>query len=322
MSQSLIARVTTESAQIQWQRTDAVYSKHTITIPDDDYWILGRTPATVDGAQTGATITVDAGHDLAADDEVTIYDVSADTIIGTYTVESAASTSVKLDGSVTVGDNDQIYVTEDLLSAIQTLIRGAGGGGENLEASIRISSGIVQFRMGSTQTATLTWTSDGETLRDWLRFSGTTESVTDDYADCAGAQCHQYGYYPGIGFAETSRTTEYLRSTSRADNGSQETHYYGDLIDRDVTIRISDGPRASTYGEWLAFIAFWDDVFSVGGEFRWYHDVTEFRAYSAPTVADGYEVWTHLGPAAYTPRQVVAGWVGLYESTLTWARYS
>lgn len=203
---------------------------------------------------------------------------------------------------------------DDLLDHINTEVQAAGAELANFDVMIS-TSGLIGMKMGTGQTATVTWDPAGSasatTLRDWMRYSGATTGLTASYT--YGARCAAYAYYPAKAVVEDLPVKVEQKSVSVADDGTAEVHHYGQHIRRICQLRFAGAPEASTWTEHYALEDFWDDVFRIGRPFRWYRDLTEDRPWVRYDTPTGYRTWMLLAPNDWEPIPLQAGWYDHFE---------
>ena len=226
---------------------------------------------------------------------------------------------------------DDYYILDDgssdcLLEEIETLIHAAHANYSNVALHLgTVTDGCVSIEAGASEVIVITWTGgalsgEGETLRDRLRFSGTSTttpgSATNNYV--TATRVHWGGYYPAYSLAYDLPEDEEKESVSESDSGVVEKMILTTIQRRRVKVKISGTPRGTTWSEWEAFVDFWRDVCRAGLEFRWYMQDTSGSwiqtAYSRVTNPYGYQTWVQRSPASWKPAPYRQGLHTLFET--------
>jgi len=249
--------------------------------------------------------------------------------LGRITLDSVSFSVQRLNGGdlasypVTLTDGDY-YLSDDgtatdLIKEIEDEVHTAGGAAwANFEMTIT-SAGLVGMKIGSGELGVLTWSTRGEELRDWLRYSGASENLSITYA--YGDRCHAFGFYPAKCIVEDLPIQVETKSVSVADDGTIETHWYASRQQRAVRIRYAGGPESTSWVEMYALDDLWDDCWKVGREFRFYRDTATTTAWVRKTNPDGYRTWVILGPQDREPTPLQAGWYAWFEDSFTFGEY-
>lgn len=212
---------------------------------------------------------------------------------------SGAATITITDGTYYLSGDD---TSDDLLKEIQDQMDGAGFG-NTFDVTID-SDGIVSIACVGVGSYTITWTSNGTTLRDILRFSGATTNFTDTAA--SGSQAARY-------FAHTDRPTRIdvpivfgRMSMSEADDGTLPGVDAGPVISRYlVQVRYTGPHRTTTANGHTEFLDFFRTTIKPIRKFRWYPDNTVTTAYAELTNPFGYHVVKERRMNEYRPREVI-----------------
>lgn len=178
---------------------------------------------------------------------------------------------------------------DDLLDTINDELASAGGG-ELGDCVFEMSStGVARIDDNGTP-VTITWTSDGEGLRDLLRFSGATQVTTG--TPVSAERVHLGGYYPVRCAVEDIEETTVLASQSEADDGSLENITYATRSGHRLVMQANEAsPYALAYNEYHALRSFVLDWAGQGRRFRWYRNASETAEYSAVSNPDGWQTF-------------------------------
>ena len=200
--------------------------------------------------------------------------------------------------------------SDDLADALQDLIRAAHADFTGFRVSCSADDGKISLQTGA-GTVVITWGSDGEELRDWMRLSGSTTTVTA--GGVTAARTAAYAYYPERALVEDLPSIVESESIATADDGTTEAHHYGSAGQRDMTIQFAGYPEGAAWNEHEAVRDFWSDVWSQGKVFRYYKDSTVLTAWARVTNPNGYRSFQKLTPKDFQPSALRAGWYGMWQ---------
>jgi hypothetical protein len=125
----------------------------------------------------------------------------------------------------------------------------------------------------------INWDAASEPLRDWLRFTGSSTTITQASA-AVGSRAHEAGFYPTIGTVEDDHEWLPQVSQSRSDNGNVQTIKYGTWEEHTVTVWLFGWYHSDADTEFRDLKDWYVDHGSAGETFRLYYDKTELDAFS------------------------------------------
>lgn len=219
--------------------------------------------------------------------------------------------------TITIADGDW-YVLGDATTGdlVQEIVDQVQAHAELAAFASSVSSdGVVSFTMDDD--TVITWTTSGESLRDLLRFSGSTTAF--DAAGVSGARTHLGGLYPSSAIVTDLPDDEQLVSQSLVDSGDPQTHSYGT---REATVwemTIEGQPYTdAAYNEFHALASFIKDWCGAGRRFRYYRDASQTAAYAEVSNPNGYIVRVADAESVrrWHPVPLVGGWYAYWTQYL------
>lgn len=197
----------------------------------------------------------------------------------------------------TVALDDGTYFIDELLLELETKVQAEGGGSlDGFFAERDPDTGICYIGLGPGEEGDLHWTlgAGATEVRDWLRLTGATASLTDTPSivnGTLGDRTHAFGLYLERCLM-TDREEETPQGTQgRADDGSIQTITGTKLLDHFVRFKFNGFPRKSgAAGEYEAFLDFLDRA-STGTRFRHYPDRTVTTPWVRLTNPYGYKTY-------------------------------
>lgn len=213
------------------------------------------------------------------------------------------------DGSTAADD------TGDLGAHIEALADAASDATAGLTVTLSQSTGIYTLALPEDVTGTLTWTAAGESLRDFLRFTGSTEALSSTPA--AGDYAHKFGFYPYFTAVADLPIVDILGNQARADSGRTYTLIWASQKSHELEFVYEEGPYSSLGTEHQQLYELWVDHMAQGEEWRYYRDraTPTLTAYVRGTNPNGYHVFV-MPITPWQPKPFQDGWYAWFTETI------
>lgn len=217
------------------------------------------------------------------------------------TTPSASETVNLTDGDYYLSDDGG---GDDLIAHLETKINAASVVVDTVAVAIDADGIITIQNTSDTTSYTITWTASGTTLRDVLRFSGSTTAFSDTAA--TGSRAARY-------FAHTDKPTRIdipidskRMDLSEADDGTISGVDAGPVVTRYLAqVRYTGPHRSTTATGNLEFRDFFATTIGAVRKFRWYPDATVTTPWVELTNPFGYHVVKEKSMREYRPREVI-----------------
>jgi hypothetical protein len=227
-------------------------------------------------------------------------------ITGYFRSESVSFALTDGVAPVVIALDDDDYFPDELAAEIQSKVIASHANYANFLCSVSTSTGIFSMVLGAGETALIAWDSDSTILRDWMRYSGVSTSLSD--VPNLGSRVHKVGVY----LAHTAEEDLFLRDApstqTRTDNGQVNTVAYATRAEHRIGILFQGPPRQTSYTEYDAVEEFFIDHLQLGRRYRFYPDRTVTTVFAKVSNPFGYHTLVGDLPIEFDPSPVKTGW--------------
>lgn len=206
------------------------------------------------------------------------------------------------------------YLWDTLSTALETLIQASGAELATMTLRLNGSTNLHTGQAPGPGNTTITWTSTA--IRDVLGWTGATTVFVGSTVQAATYPPSAYLPLALEAEADLPKPQE-LRSEAYSDSTQYVVHY-GRKLWREVRLKFTGTPRASSVDEYMRVDRFWSYVFAKGEPFRYYPRASVTGAYVPLTTPYGYQWYTHATPRDLDPAQVVPGLYALWTISCRW----
>lgn len=303
------------------ERTDGggASGPHSISLTDGKYLLEGRPVAIVTSSTGSPTVGVSGGHDFEEGESVSIWDESADSLFGTYTVDAATSTTLTMNTGVSASANDIIFKTGDLIGRINARVKAqdyANLSGFDLEISN--SNGRLSLTPSSETFLMSSITAD---LIEYLRTAANGNLSASAASPYEGSRAVAFSFYPSKALVDNRMLKRKIVSRALvAANGSQEILSGDEHRLQQIGLRFLGFEREDSYNEFHAIEDFWGYA-TDGKHFRWWPDKTVNSPYAQVSNPWGYEDWTFEGNPPFALEEPIAGTFDIFDERIVIRQY-